>query len=72
MNNNKIIFKRSINGNHNLLLKTLAKNNYHEISSLKKNIIMSSSFADKVKEKKENEIFKNDKMMDLMTKLAKI
>lgn len=72
MNSKEIFFKNATTNKSRALLKNLMQENHHELSFLKKSDITSSSFATKVKKRKEKELLENDKMIDLMKKLAKI
>lgn len=72
MNNKEIILKNATTNKSRVLLKNLMQENHRELSFLKKRDITSSSFAIKVKKRKEKELLENDKMIDLMKKLAKI
>lgn len=72
MNNKEIILKNATTNKSRVLLKNLMQENHRELSFLKKRDITSSSFAIKVKKRKEKELLENDKMIDLMKKLARI
>lgn len=72
MNNKEIILKNATTNKSRVLLKNLMQENHRELSFFKKRDITSSSFAIKVKKRKEKELLENDKMIDLMKKLARI